>query len=420
MEAIADEIQTGGPETGPLLPSTYHEGKSRSSETSDLSSCGLVCGDQNAADIPTETPARLGVARADEEDTRPASRMTMGPAARSSPTSPMAEQRSESDNPVHLAVPHVTSESVRTEETQNNFRLAHSLAGADNGLESAIESYERSTDGPGQAREVSGPRGETNADVVPANHNHNEIMQQRAQEHSNHNDRILQQFLEEAAGFLTEKGRSDDIVNADPELQPNIEMKVSGSRSESLGHSKVELAVEYYSVVRNGRRNHYIIRQDQSVPRWADLASLPHLDYRGVTYKAGDIVYILLAESKEDSCAKIREIRDLGDGRKVISVLWYFTIKDAKRYGCKTLKGWPRGKSHILASMLQVIMWDTINGLVEQTLLDRLASEKVLDVGTKTCRILNKDAKAVSWANELPNACRTQELSTLYHGATLI
>jgi hypothetical protein len=49
-----------------------------------------------------------------------------------------------------------------------------------------------------------------------------------------------------------------------------------------------------------------------------------------VTYKAGDDVYILLADSYEDFCAKIREIRDLGDGRKIISMLWYFTIKEAK------------------------------------------------------------------------------------------
>jgi hypothetical protein len=58
----------------------------------------------------------------------------------------------------------------------------------------------------------------------------------------------------------------------------------------------------------------------------------------------------------------------------------------------------------MLASMLQVLMWDTINGLVDETLLSRLASGKILDVGTKTCRILDSDAKAVAWANELAPA----------------
>jgi hypothetical protein len=37
----------------------------------------------------------------------------------------------------------------------------------------------------------------------------------------------------------------------------------------------------------------------------------------------------------------------------------------------------------MLASMLQLLMWDTINGLVDETLLSQLASGKILDVGKK-------------------------------------
>jgi hypothetical protein len=169
-------------------------------------------------------------------------------------------------------------------------------------------------------------------------------------------------------------------------LQTTIDTTSSETSSEIPGHSDVEIAVGYYSVVRNRRKNHYIIRQDKNVPRWTALASLPHLDYRGARYEAGDVVYILLADVNEDSCTKIREIRDLRDGRMVISVLWYFRIKDVKRYGCTTLKEWPSGTSHMLSNMLQVIMWDTINGLVEETLLSRYASGEILDIGTKTCR----------------------------------
>jgi hypothetical protein len=82
---------------------------------------------------------------------------------------------------------------------------------------------------------------------------------------------------------------------------------------------------------------------DKGVPKWKSLTSLPDLDYCGVRYKVGDIVYILLQDDTEESLAKIREIRDLADGRKIISDLWYFTIKDARSYGCITLKRWPQG-----------------------------------------------------------------------------
>ena len=410
MEYIANEMQTGTPEAKPLVPVMYGESESPSSESDALPSCGPAPVEEDPVNISAEISTHPRVAGTDGAEMRTAVKTTMGPMTGAPLTSQMAEHRSRSDSPDHLTGPRVTSERVQAEKAQNNFRLRHSSeAGVDDGAESDVESCALSTDGLNQALEVSAPRNETKAIVDPTSRNHDVMMQQRPQEVSNDNERILQQFLTEAADFLTEKGSSDDIGDTDPALQTNVDTTGSKISSESPDHSDVEIAVEYYSVARNGRKKHYIIRQDQTVPRWTDLASLPHLDYGGVRYKAGDVVYILLADSNEDSCAKIREIRDLGDNRKVISVLWYFTIKDARRYGCSKLKGWPKGKSHMLASMLQVIMWDTINGLVEETLLSRLASGKILDVGTKTCRILNKDAKAVAWANELPDACRVRE-----------
>jgi hypothetical protein len=413
MECIADEIQTGTPEAKPLLPAAYHESESPSSEISTLPSCRLAPVEEDTVDISkisTETPARSRLAGAGGVDAHAAVKTTMRPMSRALLTSQMAEHWSRSDSLDHLTGPRTTSERVQTEKTQNNLQLGHaSVAGADDGVESDVESCKRSTDDLSRAREGSSPGSETKAIVDRTHRLHDGMMQQRPQHVSNDNDRILQLFLAEATDFLTEKGGSDDIGNADTDLQTTIDTTASETSSEILGHSDVEIAVEDYSVVRNGRKNHYIIRQDKNVPRWTDLAFLPHVDYRGARYKAGDIVYILLADGNEDSCAKIREIRDLMDGRMVISVLWYFTIKDVKRYGCTTLKEWPRGKSHMLSNMLQVTMWDTINGLVEETLLGRFASGKILDIGTKSCRILNNGAKAVAWVNELPEACRVQE-----------
>jgi hypothetical protein len=91
---------------------------------------------------------------------------------------------------------------------------------------------------------------------------------------------------------------------------------------------------------------------------------------------------------------------------KVTSVLWYFTIEDARSYGCKTQnKKWPNGKSYMLTTMLQVLMWDTINGVVDENVLMRLASGKILDVSTRGCKILESNAKAAAWVKEPARTC---------------
>lgn len=227
-------------------------------------------------------------------------------------------------------------------------------------------------------------------------------MQQLQQASSPDFEYTLEQFLGD-----------NDIVSRDDLHSPGAEGNISvdtAATETNLANSgpsndKIEAALDYYSIVRNGRKDHYIMRRDKSVPQWKSLTSLPDLDYRGIRYKAGDVVYILLQGSAEDALAKIREIRDLADGRKVISILWYFTAEDAKTYGCTTLRRWPKGRSHMLTTMLQVLLWDTINGMVDENALKRVASGEILDVCAKTCKILESDAKVVKWINEPTSLC---------------
>jgi hypothetical protein len=50
----------------------------------------------------------------------------------------------------------------------------------------------------------------------------------------------------------------------------------------------------------------------------------------------------------------------------------------------------------MLTSMLQVLMWDTINGVVEQQVLKQVASGKVLFVCVTDCKVLESDTKPVA------------------------
>ena len=146
------------------------------------------------------------------------------------------------------------------------------------------------------------------------------------------------------------------MQSLDQDEDPSLLENTGSSEAAELLGDDIEAEPEYYRVVRNGHRDHYIVRRHKNVPRWNSLTYLPDMRYHGVRYKVGDVVCILLQDNAEDSYAKICEIRDLGDDRRVISILWYFTIKDARSCGCTTLNKWPKGKIHMLTNMLQVLM----------------------------------------------------------------
>lgn len=53
------------------------------------------------------------------------------------------------------------------------------------------------------------------------------------------------------------------------------------------------------------------------------------------------------------------------------------------------------GKSHMLTNMLQVLMRGTINGKIDDKVLNYVASGKILEACTKTCIKLESNAKVV-------------------------
>jgi hypothetical protein len=222
---------------------------------------------------------------------------------------------------------------------------------------------------------------------------------QRASSSDNHS--TVKKFLADNERPQNHDAAQVYLTSLDRDEDPSVLENDRSSETTEKLEDGVEAEPECYRVVRNGHKNHYIVRRQNNVPQWNCLTSLPDMSYRGVKCKVGDVVCILLQDNAEDSYAKICEIRDLGDGRKVISILWYFTIKDARSCGCTTLNKWPKGKTHMLTNMLQVLMWDTINGMADMSVLNRLESRKILDVCRKSCTILERNSKIVDWINHL-------------------
>jgi hypothetical protein len=102
----------------------------------------------------------------------------------------------------------------------------------------------------------------------------------------------------------------------------------------------------------------------------------PFVVFAHETYFVDDIVYILLQGEQDDSVAQLRQIRDLGDGRTVIFVSWYYSRDEVRRFHCDNMSSWPTGCSHMLSNQLQVLMWDTMNGKVKQKELDTMTASK--------------------------------------------
>lgn len=156
-----------------------------------------------------------------------------------------------------------------------------------------------------------------------------------------------------------------------------------GSRHKEVCEPAAVLFTVEWDAQRN-RRNVItplkVAKTGETAP-WEDLKSTSTVEYKGDTYRRGDDVVLCVGDSTpySEAPARIHEIRKLGDGRTVISVLWYFSKKEAKRYGGK-LSSWPKGQTHMLSNWLEVTMWDTLNGKVEQGEETVLSHNHVLDL----------------------------------------
>lgn len=167
----------------------------------------------------------------------------------------------------------------------------------------------------------------------------------------------------------------------------SVKMVHALRNDQGLTSQVVKPALELFTVRRSKRVNYSIQRKTVNVPRWRELCSLPSTSHAGVDYAVGDFVYILLQGNKEDAIAKIRDIKDLNDGRRVICVSWCCSEDEAREWRCSNMTEWPTGYSHMLSTHLQVLMWDTANGRVGEDERGCIVDGKILDLGGRTAKI---------------------------------
>lgn len=184
-------------------------------------------------------------------------------------------------------------------------------------------------------------------------------------------------------------------------LSTEVTAQVPGSKrpisdDDNMNPAEVPQAFEYYDIHNNGRKGYVIRPIVFGLPPWEELQQLKSIVHR-VQYEVGDIVYIYLGNSDDDGIALIREIRDLGDGRAMISVLWYAAFEEAVTYKCRNLHLWPSGHTHMVTNQLAVLMWDTANGKVTGDALKSLCHDKILDLCGIGRKIYNRHHRSFAW-----------------------
>jgi hypothetical protein len=159
-------------------------------------------------------------------------------------------------------------------------------------------------------------------------------------------------------------------------------------------------AAEPYLIRSTGKGTFSVQTVSRGMPKWQQLESIPSVHVDRNLYSVDDVVYILLQGEQDDSIARVRQIRDLSDGRKVICVLWYYSRRKVRRLKCSNPGSWSERSRYMLSTQMQILMWDTINGKVETEVQDELAEGKVIDVCDKPCRIYDQDHCSVEWVRK--------------------
>jgi hypothetical protein len=233
----------------------------------------------------------------------------------------------------------------------------------------------------------------------------NDVQKEDAQRHSPAEIAVTDRLLRsrQRRNHCEEKGNTEVLCfGKKRDLVIGAPMKKDAhTRKHPRSQHTADPALELYIIRDSGKKAYSIQPVWQVLPKWQNLVSLSTVVSARENYSVNDVVYILMQGEQDDAIAQIREIRDLGDGRKVICVSWYYSRYEM-RANCANMSLWPEDCSYMLSTQLQVLMWDTMNGKVEQKELEAVVAGKVVDVSAKPYRIIDQNNPSVEWLFKSP------------------
>ncbi|KAJ9624461.1 hypothetical protein H2203_005196 [Taxawa tesnikishii (nom. ined.)] len=194
----------------------------------------------------------------------------------------------------------------------------------------------------------------------------------------------------------------DSSNSLDPDRVPNPR-EVTLKNEERIQPQQAEadeLYVVSYSINQRVSRACYVVEKSphapDELPMWDDAQPLHTVEDGAQTYRLNDVVRVDIdnddrtLKSVPSAYALVVAMRDVGPGvrdvdqRTFVLVAWFNTRHDARRYpqdwGCKNMSAWPKRKSHILTTRLQVLELGVLRGVLDSKVKGRLETDCVHDV----------------------------------------
>lgn len=173
---------------------------------------------------------------------------------------------------------------------------------------------------------------------------------------------------------------------------------------EEIDIAEVRPALEYFDIIPNTCKNYIIMPREPSSTPWMSLNQLQRVEWNGTVYEPGDVIYILLSSSRSNAAdyaiAELCEIRSLGDGRYVIFIFWFMSVREARRLvSSQDARELSRGWRYVKTTHMQIVMWDCASGKLANQELQGVCPQLVLDMSVSPHRIRRKNASAVRWTN---------------------
>lgn len=181
------------------------------------------------------------------------------------------------------------------------------------------------------------------------------------------------------------------VVNAD-----GVDSEAS-ENAASQQDTVLDDAIEFFSIRKNCHKDHSIEPIEPYKTAWENLPSLNSVEYCGDVYRVGGVIKVVISGEKENSFAKIRDIKSLGDGRHVLHLFWYYEREEMRRFAGRRNIRWPTGNTHMRTTHMEVVMWDSANGKVSAEELNMLSPGKIFDLSCKSVR--DETHKLVAWAS---------------------
>jgi len=155
------------------------------------------------------------------------------------------------------------------------------------------------------------------------------------------------------------------------------------------------LVRDLYAVKANEHGKLTIRSLHKWLPAWETLDRIDRIVASDEEYSVGVYAYVRLAGRDSRAPALILDGRSIEDGRQLCLLAWLYTRLEAKAVYERASSAWPIGQEFILSTHLQIVDCDTLDGVLESTLLPNARS--VLDIRAGHSALRSCSSPTVCW-----------------------